>query len=90
MLQVTTAKLFQWRQASSIKQFLCTFNQTVIVQLSHVVTFTHSTIQDGWTALKQASFNGHLKMVELLLEAGAYPDLQNKVRAGQVHANLAN
>ena len=40
------------------------------------------TIQDGWTALKQASFNGHHKVVELLLGAGANPDLLDKVRTG--------
>ena len=56
---------------------------TVIVEPSHVVTLTHSTIQDGWTALKRASFKGHHKVVELLLGAGANPDLQDKVRTGQ-------
>ena len=45
-----------------------------------MVTLTHSTIQDGWTALKQASANGHHKVVELLLGAGANPDIQDKVR----------
>ena len=53
---------------------------TVIVEPSHVVTLTHSTIQDGGTALKAASFKGHHKVVELLLGAGAKPDLQDKVR----------
>ena len=53
---------------------------TVIVEPSHVVTLTHSTIQDGSTALARASFKGHHKVVELLLGAGANPDLQNKVR----------
>ena len=51
------------------------------------------TIQDGWTALKQASFKGHHKVVELLLGAGANPDLQDKVRTGWdsgVHSNLSN
>ena len=56
---------------------------TVIVEPSHVVTLTHSTIQYGVTALKQASFKGHHKVVEILLGAGANPDLQNKVRTGQ-------
>ena len=58
-----------------------------------MVTLTHSTIKDGWTALDQASYNGHHKVVELLLRAGANPDLQNKVRTGQnsgMHVNLSN
>ena len=38
------------------------------------------TIQRGWTALKEASFNGHKKVVEVLLKAGANPNLQDKVR----------
>ena len=66
---------------------------TVIVESSHVVALTHSTIQDGWTALKQASNKGHHKVVKLLLGAGANPDLQDKVRIGQysgVHVNLIN
>ena len=60
---------------------------------SHVVTIIHFTIQNGWTALEKASFNGHHKVVELLLGAGANPDLQNKVRTGWdsgVHSNLSN
>ena len=56
---------------------------TVIVEPSHVVTLTHSTMQDSWTALERASFNGHHKVVEVLLGAGANPDLQNKVRTEQ-------
>ena len=43
------------------------------------VTCTHSTIQDGKTALRKASIRGHHKIVELLLKAGANPDLQDKV-----------
>ena len=49
--------------------------------------------QDGYTALRTASFNGHHKVVELLLGAGANPDLQDKVRIQQdscVHSNLSN
>ena len=51
------------------------------------------TIQDGDTALERASFIGHHKVVELLLGAGANPDLQDKVRTAQdsgVHVNLSN
>ena len=55
----------------------------VILELSHVVALTHSTIQDGWTALEQASIRGHHKVVEVLLGAGANPNLQNKVSTAQ-------
>ena len=40
---------------------------------------TYPTIQDGQTALEQASIKGHHSVVELLLGAGANPDLQDKV-----------
>ena len=66
---------------------------TAIVEPSHVVALTHSTIQDGCTALGRASIEGHHKVVELLLGAGANPDLQDKVRIEQgsgVHVNLSN
>ena len=62
---------------------------TVIVEPSHVVTLTHSTIQNDETALDRASFNGHHKVVELLLGARANPDLQDKVRTGQNHCLTA-
>ena len=53
---------------------------TVTVEPSHVVTLTHSTVQNGVTALGESSAKGHHKVVELLLGAGAIPDLQDKVR----------
>ena len=34
----------------------------------------NSVIQNGSTALQQASFNGHYQVVDLLLKAGANPD----------------
>ena len=40
------------------------------------------SIQDDYTALRIASFNGHHKVVELLLGGGANPDLQDKVTRG--------
>ena len=55
----------------------------VIVEPSLVVTLTHSTIQNGWTALEQASNRGQPKVVEVLLVAGANPNLQSKVSTGQ-------
>ena len=53
---------------------------STVVEPSHVVTLTHSTIQYGSTALKAASSDGHHKVVELLLGGGAKPDIQDKVR----------
>ena len=40
---------------------------------------TYPTIQDGQTALEQASIKGHYNVVEFLLGAGANPDLKDKV-----------
>ena len=48
--------------------------------ISYMVALAHSTIQDGDTALRESSINGHHKVVELLLIAGVDPDLQDKVR----------
>ena len=41
---------------------------------------THFTIQNGDTELDRASIKGHHKVVELLLGAGANPDVQDKVK----------
>ena len=46
-------------------------------------------MQDGETALEQASMKGHQKVVESLLRAGANPDLQDKVRKRQEGCVLA-
>ena len=54
---------------------------------------TYPTIQDGQTALEQASIKGHHNVVEFLLGAGANPDQQEKVgtrRDSVVHSNLHN
>ena len=58
------------------------FHQMVICAAISCGYYHHSTIQNGWTALQQASSEGHQKVVELLLRAGAKPDLQDKVRTG--------
>ena len=55
-------------------------SQAIILKLSHVVTIIPFTIQIDRTALTIASFKDHHKVVELLLGAGANPDLQDKVR----------
>ena len=49
-----------------------------------MIALTHSTIQNGGTALGEASIGGHYKVVELLLGAGANPNLQDKVSIGQI------
>ena len=36
-------------------------------------------IQDGWTALAVAASEGYEQVVDLLLKAGAKPDIQDKV-----------
>ena len=55
----------------------------VVLEPSHVVALTLSTIQTGWTALEIASISGHHKVVQVLLRAGANPNLHNKVSTGQ-------
>ena len=37
-------------------------------------------IQDGWTVLVNASFKGHLPVVEYLVQQGAAINTQNEVR----------
>ena len=36
-------------------------------------------IQDGLTALARAAYKGHEQVVDVLLKAGAKPDIQDKV-----------
>ena len=67
--------------------------QKIVLKLSHAVTIPPFTIKDGYTALRIASFYGHKKVAELLLGAGANPDLQDKVRTGRdsgVYSTLSN
>ena len=61
-------------------KFRCTVSNYHSKADSCIVTIIHFTIQIGQTALTIASSEGHHKVVELLLGAGANPDLQDKVR----------
>jgi ankyrin repeat protein len=36
-------------------------------------------MQDGWTALALAAYNGYTQIVQILLKAGASPDIQGQV-----------
>ena len=52
-----------------------------VVHISHNMLFTSfsSYVQLGATPLYAASFNGHQKCMELLIEAGANVDVPNEV-----------
>ena len=71
-------------------RIIVSFRVKAVPELSHVLTIMNSTVQDGETALERASIKGHQKVVELLLGAGANPDLYDKVKVEHVHANLSN
>jgi len=45
-------------------------------------------LQDGWSALIYASYNGHSAVADKLISAGAKLDLQNKVRESGVPCGL--
>ena len=45
-----------------------------------MVSLTNTMMQVGETALLQTSSDGHYRVVELLLKAGANPDRKDKVR----------
>ena len=49
---------------------------------SHNTTHTTVCMQDGYCPLFYASQEGHDKTVEILLQAGATVDLQDKVENG--------
>ena len=64
---------------------------------AHNTTHTTMCLQDGDCPLHFASQEGHDKTVEILLQAGATVDLQNKVESyylllweNGVHSNLSN
>ena len=39
----------------------------------------HVLLQEGWTALSLASWRGHTKVVDILVQAGALINIQDKV-----------
>ena len=85
------AKGLVWRMPVTIKYlsldyviyfYLVVFCFPFIDLFFLLVSSMHLFIQNGCTALQRASFYGHHKVVELLLGAGANPDLQDVVRTG--------
>ena len=50
------------------------------VRMPYLHTHTHTHTQNGFFPLFLASHEGHDKIVEMLLQAGATVDLQNKVK----------
>ena len=49
------------------------------VSLQHIEMFLFVFGQEKWTPLMIASYNGHVDVVNVLLQHGASVDLQNKV-----------
>jgi ankyrin repeat protein len=47
----------------------------------NVIRYSHVSSQDGLSSLMVASFNGHVEVVDKLLQHGATVDLQDKVRS---------
>ena len=39
----------------------------------------HLSLQDGWSSLMEACFNGHAEVVRILVSAGAHVNDQDKV-----------
>ena len=56
-----------------------TFTSSHSVSCDSPYTYFPVFLQDGRTALWTASFDDHLKIVELLINAGAAVDVQDKV-----------
>ena len=90
LLDLKVMRLYysKWHRTLLLGHFIWDSNLNLGVPSSNncfiVVTITHFTIQNGYTALNMVSFKGYHKVVELLLTAGANPDLQHKVRTGTV------
>ena len=57
-------------------------NNSLLGNLSSIYQFVHHLIplQNGVTALVDASQEGHTQIVDSLLKAGANPDLKDNVR----------
>ena len=45
-----------------------------------VTVLAHCILQDGWSALRWASFNGHADIVQELITGGAQVNLQYEVK----------
>ena len=53
----------------SIVYIILAFNDSI-----HSIISLFVAVQGGWNSLMKASFEGHDKIVEILLEGGAKPD----------------
>ncbi len=56
----------------------------------HAVIIVSHSVQSGQSPLWLASFNGHQKCVELLIEAGANVDMQKEVRVYTLANNTSH
>ena len=70
--------------AHATHQYPCTFTHTT----PHTCTHNTMCAQDGASSLIIASVNGHDRIVDKLLQAGATVDLQEKVICSSVTRNV--
>ena len=80
-LMVIIMELHRCYTKCDVQQCLCLSSSTTQVCNSSTLTSMAFVLQDGWSPLHTASFNGRLDIVKTLIEAGANVNQANKVHS---------